>query len=145
MFVDLSVSFHQYQSLILPVDIVALERSTVGKVFVDCVAQDGTTVLGNPLSFYLWSAAVELRLSRTTLRSAGGFTCPFPPYQTAQIDVPATFRNPDTTPTQIQANIYSLVKDKVCTYVVVCTYVEHMYGLIVLCVCVCYVCTVGIV
>lgn len=123
--------------MVIPADgIISLEGTDVSKVLVDCVAQDDTAILGTPLPFYLWSTTVELQLSRMTLRSVGGFNCSLPSYQTARIDVPANFTNPATTPSQIQANIYSLVKDKVCvyniyivhTYIAACTvYTQHMY------------------
>ena len=103
--------------LIFADDVATLAGTSVSKVLVDCQALDGTTVLGTPLSFYPWSTTVQLQLSQTSLGSAGGFACSLPPYQTAQIDVQATLTNSETNPSQIQANIYSLVRDKVHIYV----------------------------
>lgn len=102
------------------------EGASVSKVLVECQAPDGTTVFGTPLSFYPWSTTVQMQLSQTTLGSAGGFTCSFPPYQTAQIDVQATLTNSETSPSQIQANIYSLVRDKVHNICVhMCAHTVH--------------------
>ena len=110
-------------SLIFADDVATLVGTSVSKVSVECQALDSTTVLGTPLSFYPWSTTVQMQLSQTSLGSAGGFTCSLPPYQTAQIDVQATLTNSETSPSQIQANIYSLVRDKVRTYICLCTHI----------------------
>ena len=110
-------------SLIFADDVATLVGTSGSNVSVECQALDSTTVLGTPIFFYPWSTTVQMQLSQTSLGSAGGFTCSLPPYQTAQIDVRATLTNSETSPSQIQANIYSLVRDKVRTYICLCTHI----------------------